>query len=701
MAPVVACGCGTDAVQYVCVLSCEDPPEYECLLPPDCSDGKVVQLPPVARPQSRWVWLAILWVACTICSGLVPGMAVFIDMFAGAGVYASVCDGKEGPCDEQFMVLSSIFNVANGVTIFSLLPIGLIFDRYGAHHTAVLGALLVLVGLALLELPLLGAQYGFDRWTCNLLPIAVFVTDVGSMLNSQCMLGIVWHFPGKQAFIISLSNSTYQAASLLPLLLGFLMDQLGSSLPITMALYMVMVAFGLLVCHACTPSQTEFYEEAKRVLGMPLPPPPKQIECCSMMRKGNAVIRQNLRDHLFTILLSSLGLTYAMMYQSLAGDYGKTLFGAESDGKRLAQLFASTNALVGGAIAPMGISIIEHCGIFVLASTLLLCHCGAFATIAVPTWPAQAGTCFCVVAFMALFLCFVMKYLLAYSAPNRIGVVQGLMMAYAMLYNVPILLGYQAWIQMMPNTRDRIALPLTAAAAMASISMGGYVLHFCIVGFPAQPALLPDDEVELARPFGCKDLDEVCYVVRMEGERPQLLRILSCMDPDAFARLLARVDAERLAEKLAERNVEELAEMMEAGPMGQGGAGSEEHVVEEEAGDGEAEEEVRAEEEKEEAKSATRVQSERFVALVRTGDKAALREMLMAASADDIWNGYLDMGQWLDSKERRSIEQEFDRLVPGREFASLLRQRPELKTVVTRMVKHHVQRMIRGRRRRA
>jgi len=723
-----------------CELVCAwDPQPAQKLLSGDADRTKTATS---RRPRWLWLRLAILWVACAICSGLVPGMALFIDMFAHAGVFAHVCghvDHAGGEtCDRQFMILSGIFNAAGGLTLFSLLPIGLIFDRHGARYTAVLGAFIVLAGLAVLQVPLLGAQLGYDAATAWLFPLAVFATDIGALLNSQCMLGLVWHFPGRQAFVISLGNSTYQAASLLPLFLGKLMDALGLSLASCMAAYMAMVGLGAWLCSAYTPSQPEFFAEAKRVLGIPLPQPEETAALSATVRRGNAVIAQHIWDHLWTITVSSLGMTYCMLYQALAGDYGLKLFGTEAAGTRLAKVFAAMNAVVGGIVAPLGINFIDYLGIPFLIAAMLLCNCGALALIRRASWAAQSGTCFCVSALLALYLTFVLKYLLAYSPPNRIGVVQGLMFAYAMVWNVPIVLGFQWWMQELQDGPGRISVPLAAATAMATVSMASYLLRFCVVGVPACPALLPEDEVELAKPFGCRDLEEVCYVLHLDS-RQKLLRQLASTDPGVFAQLIPRIDAERLAERLGERDVEELAVLLEAAPTG---------LIEEaeEEAEEEAPEDAAAEEEGEAAEGARsgvaaewlpssslqpddngatepppalpaaadggvapvpeqeepslEVRSRRLVALVRAGDKGAIQQMIMTTSADKIWDGYMAMGEWLDDKEAKAIEREFDRLIPGRELAGMLRQRPELKSLVTKIAKHQMQRVIRGRRRR-
>merc|ERR1712008_635912 len=220
------------------------------------------------------------------------------------------------------------------------------------------------------------------------------------------------------------------------------------------------------------------------------------------------------------------------------------------------------------------------------------------------------------------------------------------------------------------------------------------------------------------------------------GDKSKLVELLTCIDPD------------RMAEKMGERDVDELAAMLEAGPLGpeleedtmeedthaQNGCVSKEpHGLEAEKGvsvdiamvseisvpidiasktmlptksngdtiankmlEGDAADLDTASEE--DQAPAVRTASKRFVELVRAGDKQALEDMFMEASTDDIWNGFMDMQIWLEPAEVKMVEKQFDRLIPSRDFARMLRQRPDLKAVVTKMAKHKVHSMMKLRR---
>merc|ERR1719353_2820248 len=101
-----------------------------------------------------------------------------------------------------------------------MLPIGLMFDQYGANMLGWVGAVLTAAGLAVL-----GARVGLDATTAPLLAPGILLCDFGSMMNSNSLAGLLWHFPGSMLFVISLMTTSYAIASLLPLAFRFAMEE--------------------------------------------------------------------------------------------------------------------------------------------------------------------------------------------------------------------------------------------------------------------------------------------------------------------------------------------------------------------------------------------------------------------------------------------------------------------------------------------
>ena len=68
-------------------------------------------------------------------------------------------------------------------------------------------------------------------------------------------------------------NSTYQASAMLPIVAQAIMDHFGLTLSNIMLTWTVMVVACIYLCWLFTPTQAEYYQQAKKVLGMPLPKP--------------------------------------------------------------------------------------------------------------------------------------------------------------------------------------------------------------------------------------------------------------------------------------------------------------------------------------------------------------------------------------------------------------------------------------------
>ena len=50
-----------------------------------------------------WIWLRVLglWVSSCIAGGFLPGMSIFNQLFAEAGIMRSICPHNQYPCDDQ------------------------------------------------------------------------------------------------------------------------------------------------------------------------------------------------------------------------------------------------------------------------------------------------------------------------------------------------------------------------------------------------------------------------------------------------------------------------------------------------------------------------------------------------------------------------------------------------------------------------
>jgi len=658
-----------------------------------------------------WLRFIALWLICSLASGILPGQALFVKLFAEAGIYGSVCHhhGHEGEpgCKDQFLVLTGLFQTGAGLAAGFLAPIGLFFDRWGAQLVGTVGTATCAVGLLFIWGSAVGAAHGLDSSTSYLFVIGVITSDFGSMLNSFSFMGLIWHFPGRQARVLALINATYQISAFLPVVMQAVMDATG--VPMSDILLIWALAIAILVCPSwfLIPAQTEYYDQAKKVLGMPLPRPPKEIKPFEMMSRAWNVLQQNPCEHFCCGAALSFGYALPSFYISMAAAYGQALFGHEKDGERLAEVCVLATGIVGLAMGPFAGGIADRFGLpaFILFLAFLLLTSGS--TLCLRSWPAQIVCAGCMVLFNLLFNLFISKYLLMYSPPNRFGTVQGVFTLVVVLAALPWSMSGMGVTAVLPQGVDAYRIPMLVFAITGTIAMAMYAWYYLRNPAPEVPILLPDDEVDLAKGFGCSTLEEVMEVTHI-STRKELIKMLASSDPDVSRKLIKSIDTEKMMEMMSRRSVDDIAEMMEdagdaeedeeeeeepasptlpsseaaaVAPQVEGGAI-------EEPPSGAASAEVLKEEDR------IRARGRSLSEIVAANDKEALKRYMLEEPVDDMWSTTLDMEDWQTPEERKKMDKDFNKLLPAKEFAALLRQRPELKKIVQQAMKREMERRI-------
>eukprot|EP00929_Paragymnodinium_shiwhaense_P072673 TRINITY_DN3688_c3_g1_i1.p1 TRINITY_DN3688_c3_g1~~TRINITY_DN3688_c3_g1_i1.p1 ORF type:complete len:799 (-),score=199.56 TRINITY_DN3688_c3_g1_i1:131-2527(-) len=764
----------------------------------------------VARtPAKLWTRFAVLWVACSIASGLLPGQSLFVPMFADAGVYGAICkdhdrhdaqhgdrskgkkshkhkdddDGNAaGDCKEQFLAITAVFQTGSVLAVTFLAPIGVLYDRWGAQKTGTFGAVLCSLGLLGVWAAVAGASAGYDQYTSWVFVAGILACDFGSMLNSFSFYGMIWHFPGNQAFVLSLINATYQVGAFLPLLFGAMMDKFGLPLSDLLLGYAIVVAGVIVVCWKLVPTQEEYYKEAKRALGMPLPRPPKELNLWNMFSRAWLVLRQNTCDHVMSGISICFAYCLPSMYAALAAPYGEALFGTKADGKWLAEMFVSCNGLVGLALSPLSGVASDYFGFNFFIVSLGLVLFVASATLGIPDRRAQTVCAVCLVFWMSVFNLFISRYLLKYSPPNRFGTVQGVYVFVLMTVSAPLTMISLGSIEVLPEGPNAYRIPMWTSGITGALCMVVYACYYIKNPPPEVPHLLPDDEEELARGFGCKTLDEVLEVVGI-ATRKELVQKLASTNPEVMHSLIKSIDTQKMMEMMSKRSVEDIARMMEEG----GGEGDEDEEEEEEEAEeegveasledglgvapsdssrvplleaatprkGAADERAccvqcgrdvgsfmycgscgrpvsRPRPPAESSPTASTVASptasplgsevaevdnnveaaaplleatkektaedlakdltERWQAMVKAKDGKALSDTLLTEDVDVMWNAMVYMEESMPQAEYKQMDKEFNKLVPAKEFARLLRERKELRSLVQKSMKREVER---------
>eukprot|EP00931_Biecheleriopsis_adriatica_P053533 TRINITY_DN31351_c0_g1_i1.p1 TRINITY_DN31351_c0_g1~~TRINITY_DN31351_c0_g1_i1.p1 ORF type:complete len:724 (+),score=150.18 TRINITY_DN31351_c0_g1_i1:53-2173(+) len=667
-----------------------------------------IDVPQVAEKKdpSPWCRFFVLWIFCSLASGLLPGQALFLDLFADAGVFASVCKDGEAGCKDQYLTITAVFSGGQSVAYMFLMPIGLFYDRWGANLVGTVGAAVCSLGVFTVWISIIGAACGQDTATSSCFAIGVLICDFGSMLNSFSFMGLIWHFPGRQSLVLALIQATYQVSAFLPLAIQFAMDTFGFGFGNLVLVWLSTVLASIFVCRMLVPTQKEYYEQAKKELGMPLPRPPKEIKPCEMFYRAWTVLRLHTCDHAMCAVALSLGFALPSFYSSLIAPYGTQLFGHKADGDNLAKMFVIINGLVGGTLGPISGNLADRFGIQAFILFLAFILLVGFATVGWASWKAQMACSVCLTLFNLLFTLFISRYMLQYSPPNRFGTVNGVYTLLVMLAFMPFLFLGMGITSSLPEGPDAYRYPMYVYGVTGGVGMLAYAVYYRGHPPPDVPPLLPEDELELAKGFGCSSMEEVMEVTNIK-ERAKLVKLLAKTDADSMKALLHSIDTERMMDVLGRRSVDEMVQMMEA-------AGEEE--------EGEFEDE----EEQEEASVApliptpahavhaapeetrgllggliplclpecvpacsSRHEEERIRArsvyladVVKSGDKETFKQYMLSEPIDDIMSSAADLERWQSPADRKRTEKNFKKLMSGKDFADLLRKRQELRFLV-------------------
>eukprot|EP00391_Amoebophrya_sp_Ameob2_P002494 CAMPEP_0179004476 /NCGR_PEP_ID=MMETSP0795-20121207/13327_1 /TAXON_ID=88552 /ORGANISM="Amoebophrya sp., Strain Ameob2" /LENGTH=1056 /DNA_ID=CAMNT_0020698745 /DNA_START=718 /DNA_END=3888 /DNA_ORIENTATION=+ len=459
--------------------------------------------PPELRiSPATWVRVLLAWMLSVTCGGLLPGQALFTQKFAEAGVYADLCDGGTpsgaGPaaqaqgtnsqsqsqslCQAQYVALASMFNALQMMAIVALLPAGLCFDAIGGRATAVIGAALLLAGLLLLHIVLenvvvIDAGIDIDGHPVDqqkssnkallenlLFPVGLLLTDCGSWINSMGLFGFLFHVPGHNGLLLSLSNSCYYIAAFLPVVLQTLLMDRGYSFPDALLLYCVPVSVAMVGGYFVIPAQNEYYKQATEVLTMPIPRPRPSSNWKAWGKKMRHTIASafavlNRREHrakhvklLSAVLIAACSI---FVYISLPDPYVVALFhGNTAIGSEIAAYVVTSLAWMGLVVSPVVGVLIDyrtlvygdgdgngsnsetrqrekhnHLGfklvILLCCASLLVVGCFCL----VPNLEAQKVVVTAVNLVQVSTNTIMMRYILLFTPANRVGTVSGAFLA--------------------------------------------------------------------------------------------------------------------------------------------------------------------------------------------------------------------------------------------------------------------------------
>ena len=526
--------------------------EQQALLLSDVQDEQ--NSIPLASTSS-FLRLFVTWLAAIICGGITPGAVIFNDLFAEAGMYEGTCkvDGSI-PCKEQYLAISGVLQGLGGLIYLAMLPGGMVLDSVGARTCGIVGALTLSVGVMILAVAT--AMRGDILFV-----LAVVIVDMGSLVNNFAFYGFLWHLPGWQALIVALSNGSIQVAALLPLLLKLAMQSFKLSLPIALLCYAVVGCGSAGLCWFAVPSQAEFYQQAKRVLGIPVPRPlgVQWRQFREAVLSGHSIMKTS-RESFWMVLVIGVGQLSMSAYSSQAVPFGQELFHSKADGERLGDMYAKVTACVGALGTSLIGTMVDCLGLQALALGNILSILLILFLLDIPTWNAQVTCISCSAFYMNSFVLYLLRWMAFIAPPHRFGILQGLGVVYMFGSLIPMSIGMVVWMGSFDDAAgiERYVIPMRSAGVAGVIGWSFISVRLFRMPLP-EMVLSASDEKELMQRFRLQSLADAEIVLALPHK--EILQRFASDDVSEQRKLLELATSAGFQErywKLARARAEEM-----------------------------------------------------------------------------------------------------------------------------------------------
>lgn len=164
-------------------------------------------------PLKRYLLIGCAVFFSLMLSGVVFGWPAMVIMLESQGVYQYLCEeGAHLPCQAQLNRFNLVFVVASTGFAWSVLPMGVILDRWGPKICVAMGSVLIFAGSLLFAF---SDPPHFDGF----LPGYLLMGVGGPPVVFSCM-HLANLFPQKKGTIITLLNVALDASSLVFVILG-------------------------------------------------------------------------------------------------------------------------------------------------------------------------------------------------------------------------------------------------------------------------------------------------------------------------------------------------------------------------------------------------------------------------------------------------------------------------------------------------
>jgi len=412
----------------------------------------------------------------------------------------------------------------------------------GGRYSALLGCAMLCIGISLLSglVYLLSADSsssskddGMSMYTISpsvetlVFIMGIILCDCGSLLVNFGFYGFLWHLPKRQALVVSLSNSCFACASFIPLVLSSFMKWSGYNLSVSLVLYAVIILFSGVVCGLTIPSIEEYRSQALKVLGLPIPRRTVRGWKGAKKQLSEAFLvlldPDHVKFHKITICAAVLAFLPPFIWMSMADPLGDEIFSSSTqessrkdDQSTLGVLFLKINSIVGLLVGPAVAVLVDKCqhpseGL----TEIMILLSASFAVVAplcgVADWTVQTIVLIFVAAGQTLCLLYITRYAVAFSYPNRVGTVSGVLVAALSVLTLPLVLIMSIGIVFVGYV-----WPAAISSAIGCVACALYVVYLKREQpFPKRPTLLAKDELDIAKNFAVATIEDAAYVADM------------------------------------------------------------------------------------------------------------------------------------------------------------------------------------------
>lgn len=528
-----------------------------------------------------WRRLGIIFCALFLCSGLSPGMMVWVDVLAGRGAFLNLCDPKNAApgtsldpdsfyCDRQYMAAVAAFVGGNFIASFSIVPMLTWADKYGPLTISAIGGGLCVMGYLLMMLTLLLTKLGLPGTVVIVcLFIAVSIADSGAKLAATALQAFAWHFDGSRVVVFLLAMLVYGITGIVPVLVIGITNWLGITAIFQPLFFLTcLVAGGVVTLWNFTPTPEEYYQLANDMLGVPL----TQFTASAprldqVLGSANRILRKHMPRHMIFVLVLSLITNWVTMYQGFIGNYGLDLASdiasdlghGRSSGRELVILLTIVMCICSSMFSIFGIVLYELYGWLAMLFMVVTLHGLSFSAIGARSWGGQIFTAVCGSVCKSMVIVIQGKYLGCYAPPKKLAAVTCILECYTSTASVLLMVVSLLLIDHLGKVKAYVILVATSGIILLI-----YAAYSSFVGLPRSPVLLREEERELCESYGCSCMAEVLTVMGLD-DREDVLQLLSSSDREVQSALLMSIKADLLEDNLYQQGTTTLVSMLKRG----------------------------------------------------------------------------------------------------------------------------------------